>query len=129
MNRYKYKPKQYLSVNLRPGNSVLLTRPDITRHSNKANKLTAKLKKTLQQHEALVESGKISTFTAFIQQEGILIKPAGSETGLEVPLIQEMLVSLHAFFYGVESIEYGSFDYATLKGFINASTSLGRKPE
>jgi len=41
-----------------------------------------------------------------------------------VPLIQELVTSLRAFFYGVEGIEYGSFDYATLKSFINAGFSL-----
>ena len=83
--------------------------------------MAARLKTTLQRHEALVESGEITSFTTIIRQKGILIRPAGSERGQEVLLVGETLASLHAFFYGVESIEYGSFDYATFKGLVNAS--------
>ena len=86
--------------------------------------MTGRLKTALQRHEALVESGQITAFTAVIRQEGIPIRPAGSETGQEVRLVRETLASLHAFFYGVEAIEYGSFDYATLKGLVNASAGI-----
>lgn len=83
--------------------------------------MTVKINTALQQYEELAEVGTIPTFAVYIQGEGILIKPAGAEQGQQVPLVKEMLTSLHAFFYGVEYIEYGSFDYTTLKSFVNAS--------
>lgn len=83
--------------------------------------MTAKINTALQQYEELAQIGAIPTFAVYIQGEGILIKPAGAEQGQQVLLIEEMLTSLHAFFYGVEYIEYGTFDYTTLKSFINAS--------
>lgn len=86
--------------------------------------MTVKISTALQHYEELTEKGKIPTFAIYIQGEGILIKPPGTEAGQQVPLIEEMLTSLHAFFYEVECIEYGSFDYITLKSFINASLQV-----
>lgn len=83
--------------------------------------MTVKISKALQQYEELTQNGKIPTFAVYIQGEGILIKPPGQALGQQVPLIEEILTSLHAFFYEVDCIEYGSFDYITLKSFINAS--------
>lgn len=83
--------------------------------------MTAKITKALQQYEELTQNGKIPTFAVYLQGEGVLIKPPGQETGQQVLLIEEILTSLHAFFYEVDYIEYGSFDYITLKSFINAT--------
>ena len=91
--------------------------------------MTAKIKTALQQYEELAQIGAIPTFTVYIQGEGILIKPAGAAPVQQVPLIEEMRTSLHAFFYGVEYIEYGSFDYTTFKSFINASMQPNRPTE
>ena len=75
----------------------------------------------LNSYEKLVERGKIKSFFVYIQEEGILIKSDSSDAGKEITLLQELVSSLHTFFFGVTSIEYNSFDYATLKSFINAS--------
>ena len=91
--------------------------------------MTAKINTALQQYEELTQLGAIPTFAVYIQREGILIKPPGAEQGQRVPLIEEMRTSLHAFFYDVECIEYGSFDYITLKSFINASMQPGGATE
>ncbi|GAB3528347.1 hypothetical protein GCM10027443_06080 [Pontibacter brevis] len=88
--------------------------------------MTTKVISALQEHEELVKDGTISSFSVFIQQEGILIKPAGSAAEKEVKLIQELHTSLRIFFYGVDCIEHNSFDYATLKSFINASVCTNR---
>ena len=83
--------------------------------------MTTKVISALHQYEELVGKGKIKSFSVFIKQESILIKPEGNGAGKEVVLIQELLTSLRTFFYDVTSIEYNSFDYATLKSFVNAS--------
>ena len=83
--------------------------------------MTIKIRAALQHYEQLTEKGRIPTFAVYIQGEGILIKPPGTEVGQQVPLIEEMLTLLHAFFYEVDCIKYGSFDYASLKSFLNAS--------
>ncbi|MCC9138634.1 hypothetical protein ACFSKU_04155 [Pontibacter silvestris] len=88
--------------------------------------MTTKVNAGLQQYEELVESGEIETFAVLIQDNCIIIEPAGSVAGMEMPVIQELLSSIRAFFYGVKSIEYGSFDYTTLRSFINARMSIDR---
>ena len=83
----------------------------------------------LQHYEQLTEKGSIPTFAVYIQGEGILIKPPGAEAGQQVPLIEEMLTLLHAYFYDVDCIEYGSFDYTSLKNFLSASLEAGKAKE
>jgi DNA polymerase sigma len=88
--------------------------------------MTAKVSSTLQQYEEMVSNGKIATFAVRIQENSLLIKPSDSDTGQEFRLIEELQSALRTFFYEVESIEYGSFDYATLKSLINARECLDR---
>jgi hypothetical protein len=88
--------------------------------------MTAKVSSVLQEYEEKVASGKIATFAVRIQADSILIEPSGSDPGQEVRLIEELQTALHTFFYEVESIEYGSFDYSTLKSLINARECLDR---
>jgi len=91
--------------------------------------MTNKIRAALRHYEKLTEEGNITTFAVYIQGDGILIKPPGAETGQQVPLIEEMLTLLHAYFYDLECIEYGSFDYASLKSFLNASPEEGKMKE
>ncbi|WP_162054214.1 hypothetical protein [Pontibacter pamirensis] len=88
--------------------------------------MTEKINAALLQYEALVESGNIRSFSVYIQQEGVLILPEGSGVSKEVALIQELITSLRIFFYDVSSIEHNSYDYVTLKSFINASVCTSK---
>ena len=81
--------------------------------------MDTRLRKALQKHENLIKDGKITSFTVFVQEKGVLIKPAGSGDVQRVALIQEMLTTLRALFHG-KAIEYGSADYAALKGLVHA---------
>ena len=91
--------------------------------------MTNKIRAALRHYEHLTEEGSIATFAVYIQGDGILIKPPGAEAGQQVPLIEEMLTLLHAYFYDMECIEYGTFDYASLKSFLNASPEAGKTKE
>ena len=87
--------------------------------------------KAIDQYEKQVESRQIDSFSVYMATNGLLIKAAGQEEGLLLPLSQEALSSLGACFYGVDAVEYGSSDYETLKSFIHASLSINRliRPE
>ncbi|RDV14471.1 hypothetical protein DXT99_13780 [Pontibacter diazotrophicus] len=88
--------------------------------------MTEKINAALHKYEKLVEKGKIRSFSVYIQEEGILILPEGAGISKEVDLIQELMTSLRVFFYGVPSIEHNSYDYVTLKSFINASACASK---
>ncbi len=86
------------------------------------------LNNALERYEKQVEDGLIRSFWIFLKKDGLLIKVADKELGIEqhVPLNEELMSSLISFFFEVASIEYGSNDYATLKSFINASLCINR---
>lgn len=86
------------------------------------------MQKALQEYEKKLAEGKIDSFTVKITSNSVLVQalPEGREDILDVPLSQELHHSLQIFFYDLESIAYGSFDYTTLKSLLNAHGILER---
>ncbi|WP_439883501.1 hypothetical protein ACSX1A_10060 [Pontibacter sp. MBLB2868] len=72
----------------------------------------------LKEFESLVTEGKISTFHVFIRPDGILLRSAGNEKKVKIPLHKDILSSLRDFFLGIDVIEFGSFDYTNLNCFM-----------
>lgn len=82
--------------------------------------MTRKITQKLNIFESQVSSGEIISFSISLYQTGLKIKAANKDAVQEVPLLDEILMPLKVFFAGVETIEYSSFDYISLKSFLSA---------
>jgi len=82
--------------------------------------MTRKVTQKLNNFESQVMSGEIVSFTVSLYQTGLKIKAANEAMVQEIPLVDEILIPLKVFFVGVETIEYSSFDYVSLKSFLSA---------
>lgn len=82
--------------------------------------------KVLCRFESLVEAGKINSFSVSIQDHGLLIRSEDDGEKQIIKLDYETFTSVDAYFDGIDSIRYGSFDYTSLKSLINAKTILDR---
>ena len=72
----------------------------------------------------LVQERSISSFAIFIKKKGILLQAADKALEQELPLPEDVLQSLRSFFYGMPSIAYMTYDYTSLKSFVNAWVML-----
>lgn len=90
--------------------------------------MAEKVQKALQEYEEKLAKGRIDTFYVKITSNSVLLQavPEGQEHPLHIPLSQELHHSLQIFFYDLEAITYGSFDYTTLKSLLNAHGILER---
>lgn len=82
--------------------------------------MTQQVTQKLNSFESQVSSGEIVSFTVSLYRAGLKIKAPNKDAVQEVPLLDEILTPLKVFFAGVETIEYSSFDYISLKSFLNA---------
>lgn len=82
--------------------------------------MTVTLQNALEEFEALVAENKAKTFHIFIQQNGLLLKAESADKSMLVPLDLESLNALRMFFLGLKFIEYGTFDYNNLIGFVHS---------
>ncbi|MBF9254460.1 hypothetical protein I2I11_14240 [Pontibacter sp. 172403-2] len=85
--------------------------------------MTRQVNQKLNSFESQVSSGEIVSFTVSLYQTGLKIKAADKEAVQEVPLLEEILIPLKVFFAGVDTIEYSSFDYVSLKSFLSAQNT------
>ncbi|WP_347156782.1 hypothetical protein [Pontibacter chitinilyticus] len=84
--------------------------------------MTRKITNTLRNFESYVTKGDIASFKICISHNGINIKTENTSKDKEVLLIREILDPIRVFFSGIEVIEYNSFDYISLKSFLNTTT-------
>lgn len=91
--------------------------------------MTPELNITLEHFEQLMKASRLSAFTVYIQEEGLLVRAKSQESDhtpdvlQHIDLLPEIMESIRIFFFEVEAIEYGTFDYDTLKGILNAGFS------
>lgn len=80
----------------------------------------------LERYESEVKDGKIDSFWVTIRDNSLQIKSAEHKPGKTVFVAADMLESIQTFFYGVDTIQYGTHDYANLKSFMNARDMLDK---
>lgn len=82
--------------------------------------------KTLCRFESLVKAGSIESFSVSVQDNGLLIRSEDGSEKQVITLDSDTFRSVDAYFDGIGSIRYGSFDYTSLKSLINAKAILDR---
>lgn len=80
----------------------------------------------LNGYEALVKAEKIVGFNISLQKDGLLVRCDDGSREEKIAVDTDTLSSLKVFFYGVDSIRHGSYDYVSLTSLINAKSILER---
>lgn len=82
----------------------------------------------LKEYEEKQTAGVIDTFTVKITTDGleVLPQPAEAAETKRISLSTDLKNSLDIFFFDIDGIVSGSYDYTTLKSLMNAHGTLER---